>query len=64
MSPKIAAAGLAALLLNGAALAEDGAWKVPRTEWGDPDLSGRWPIDYLAQTPRRTGHRAPSGRGC
>ena len=19
-------------------------WKAPRTEWGDPDLTGRWPI--------------------
>jgi hypothetical protein len=26
-------------------------WTVPRTEWGDPDLTGRWPIDYLAGTP-------------
>src|SRR4051812_17093892 len=29
------------------------AWKVARTAWGDPDLRGRWPIDYLAQTPRQ-----------
>lgn len=28
-------------------------WSVPRTPWGDPDLRGRWPIDYLAQTPRQ-----------
>lgn len=27
-------------------------WEVPRTEWGDPDLRGTWPIDYLAGTPR------------
>src|SRR5690606_9713022 len=27
-------------------------WKVPRTEWGDPDLRGMWPVDYLAATPR------------
>jgi len=27
-------------------------WKVPRTPWGDPDLRGKWPLDYLAQTPR------------
>ena len=27
-------------------------WQVPRTEWGDPDIRGSWPIDYLAGTPR------------
>jgi len=27
-------------------------WKVPRTPWGDPDLRGMWPVDYLAATPR------------
>lgn len=27
-------------------------WQVPRTEWGDPDLRGTWPVDYLGQTPR------------
>ncbi|MEO6387442.1 MAG: hypothetical protein ABIT16_02070 [Croceibacterium sp.] len=31
-------------------------WKVARTEWGDPDLRGEWPVDYLAATPRT---RAP-----
>jgi hypothetical protein len=25
---------------------------VPRTAWGDPDLRGMWPLDYLAATPR------------
>ncbi len=25
-------------------------WSVPRTEWGDPDLRGMWPLD-LGQTP-------------
>jgi len=34
------------------AMAKSG-WKVPRTPWGDPDLRGQWPIDYLAQTPRQ-----------
>ena len=29
------------------------AWEAPRTEWGDPDLRGKWPIDYLGQTPRQ-----------
>jgi len=27
-------------------------WQVPRTAWGDPDLTGMWPLDYLAATPR------------
>ncbi len=27
-------------------------WQVPRTEWGDPDLRGMWPVDYMASTPR------------
>ncbi|MXO58972.1 hypothetical protein GRI89_05405 [Altererythrobacter salegens] len=26
-------------------------WSVPRTEWGDPDLTGKWPIDNLSGTP-------------
>jgi hypothetical protein len=34
-----------------AAVPED--WEVPHTPWGDPDLRGNWPIDYLAQTPRQ-----------
>lgn len=35
------------------AVAEDEPYEPQRTEWGDPDLRGRWPIDYLAQTPRQ-----------
>ena len=26
-------------------------WHPKRTEWGDPDLTGRWPIDNLSGTP-------------
>lgn len=26
-------------------------WEVPRTQWGDPDLRGIWPIDSVGQTP-------------
>jgi hypothetical protein len=26
-------------------------WHAPRTEWGDPNLSGRWPVDNLSSTP-------------
>jgi hypothetical protein len=28
-----------------------GAWQHPRTEWGDPDLQGMWPIINLISTP-------------
>ncbi len=27
-------------------------WTMPRTQWGDPDLRGTWPVDYLGRTPR------------
>src|SRR5687767_9977774 len=27
------------------------AWSVPRTPWGDPDLTGAWPITALNGTP-------------
>ena len=27
-------------------------WTVARTAWGDPDLRGMWPVDYLVGTPR------------
>jgi hypothetical protein len=32
--------------------ATDPNWKAPRTEWGDPDLRGKWPVDHLGATPR------------
>ena len=44
------AAGFVLAAVPAIVLAEE--WQVPRTEWGDPDLTGNWPIDYLAQTPR------------
>ena len=28
-----------------------GAWVHPRTEWGDPDLTGMWPLTHLNGTP-------------
>ncbi|MBO9576630.1 MAG: hypothetical protein J7494_12910 [Sphingobium sp.] len=49
------------LLVTGPAAAADQAkkpvapaakWSPPRTPWGDPDLRGKWPLDYLASTPR------------
>jgi len=32
-------------------------WQVPRTQWGDPDLRGMWPLDYLSATPRERNPR-------
>ena len=55
---------LFALPISGPAAAEDpvpsakdypappAGWQVPRTAWGDPDLRGMWPVDYLQGTPR------------
>jgi len=34
-----------------AAGSEGGAWKHPKTAWGDPDLQGMWPIINLISTP-------------
>jgi len=31
--------------------ADSGAYTVPRTPWGDPDLQGKWPLDSVGQTP-------------
>jgi hypothetical protein len=28
---------------------QQAGWTHPRTPWGDPDLSGRWPITDLPQ---------------
>ena len=60
----LAAPLLLALPVAGPALAEDpvpsardypvppAGWQVPRTAWGDQDLRGVWPVDYLVGTPR------------
>jgi hypothetical protein len=34
-----------------AASSAAGKWQQPRTEWGDPDLTGMWPIINLISTP-------------
>jgi hypothetical protein len=54
-----AALALATALLAGcgqsgdqtAPLADSGTWVQPRTEWGEPDLRGMWPIGHLTGTP-------------
>jgi hypothetical protein len=30
---------------------DEAVWQQPRTEWGDPDLRGKWPISHLIGTP-------------
>ncbi|GAA0271617.1 hypothetical protein GCM10009127_09820 [Alteraurantiacibacter aestuarii] len=64
MRTKVFAAALAFAFIGAPAMAQDAAqmearfeappagWEVPRTDWGDPDLRGKWPVDYLGQTPR------------
>jgi hypothetical protein len=37
-------------VLAGAPAAPAG-WSVPRTPWGDPDLTGTWPLDAVGRTP-------------
>jgi hypothetical protein len=42
---------VALTLPSTASSAEGGRWTVPRTEWGDPDLRGIWPLDAVGSTP-------------
>ena len=63
---------LFALPISGPAAAEDpvpsakdypappAGWQVPRTAWGDPDLRGMWPVDYLQGTPRERPESGPA----
>jgi hypothetical protein len=60
LGPVAAALVLAACSQSGSPPAEQqtaassgqtGAWQHPRTEWGDPDLQGMWPIINLISTP-------------
>ena len=30
-----------------------GGWSAPRTPWGDPDLTGTWPLEFLTTRPER-----------
>jgi hypothetical protein len=48
----VLAAAIWALMLAGVAPAAAApAWTPPRTAWGDPDLTGTWPLDSVARTP-------------
>ncbi|HUF71445.1 MAG TPA: hypothetical protein VMR74_00960 [Gammaproteobacteria bacterium] len=62
LAPAIAtAAALAAGLATGDVRAQAADWVTPRTEWGDPDLQGIWPMRYLngtlLQRPESFGER-------
>jgi hypothetical protein len=53
-SPRWIVAAIAAALVGcsgESGSAGSGAYVVPRTAWGDPDLTGMWPIDKLNGTP-------------
>ena len=39
------------LAVAAGAPAAPAGWSVPRTEWGDPDFTGIWPIDSVGRTP-------------
>ena len=41
----------AELAIASGAPAAPAGWTLPRTEWGDPDLRGIWPIDSVGRTP-------------
>lgn len=51
LSITLAAGSLAPLLVGAETTAESDTWTVPRTPWGDPDLQGVWPLDYINGTP-------------
>jgi hypothetical protein len=50
MAPMVRAA-IVAVVLAGVWLQAQGAFKAPRTPWGDPDLQGIWPSAVLVDVP-------------
>jgi len=38
-------------------------WKAPKTAWGDPDLQGTWPINYVGGVPLERCAGGLGGRG-
>jgi len=46
-----AIAPLAAQETPGTPPAKEAGWTTPRTEWGDPDLRGMYPLDQVGRTP-------------
>ena len=47
-------------------IATPAGWKMPKTPWGDPDLQGIWPLDYVGSTPlqRCYGRTRPGAPPC
>lgn len=50
--PLLLAAAVPAIAQAESTASEAGQWQAPRTPWGDPDLRGSYPLDYLNGTPR------------
>jgi len=47
--PTLSSLGIALFLAHGAAFAAE--WEHPKTSWGEPDISGIWPINHLIGVP-------------
>src|SRR5690349_12188788 len=47
----VAAAPLAAEETVGVPPPAPAGWNAPKTEWGDPDLRGMYPLDQVGRTP-------------
>lgn len=47
----MAAGVLGPLLADAETTSAPSEWVTPRTPWGDPDLQGMWPLDYINGTP-------------
>lgn len=51
LTPAVAGEAEIAAAVAAGAPAPPAGWSAPRTEWGDPDLRGTWPIDSVGRTP-------------
>lgn len=51
LSAAMAAGVLGPLLADAETTSAPSEWVTPRTPWGDPDLQGMWPLDYINGTP-------------
>lgn len=47
----MAAGAFGPLLAHAETTSAPSEWVTPRTPWGDPDLQGMWPLDYINGTP-------------
>lgn len=51
LSAAMAAGAFGPLLAHAETTSAPSEWVTPRTPWGDPDLQGMWPLDYINGTP-------------